>query len=126
MRHARSTSIPRRSMTSLSLTSDDMHAVSCEFPVLKACCNYHVGCLFLFWEWWLQLRKQRGGRPPTIGDFGVVKAKLCAKIKKNGTQYVFDACARARDPAVVASLAADTDLDTEVKLNEDAVTIRSN
>ncbi|EKF32470.1 hypothetical protein MOQ_003678 [Trypanosoma cruzi marinkellei] len=82
----------------LSIISDNEKALRHEFPLLFVCCEYHVGCLFLFWECWHGLKTQRDGKQPTIGDFGVVKAKLCTKLKKNGPQYAFDACAKAGDP----------------------------
>ncbi|CBH15643.1 ELMO/CED-12 family, putative [Trypanosoma equiperdum] len=69
-----------------------------EFPFLITCCEYYVGCLFQFLELWLELKKQRGGRAPMIGDFNVVKVKLCASIKRKGAPQIFSACSSARHP----------------------------
>ncbi|KAG8347234.1 putative ELMO CED 12 family [Trypanosoma vivax] len=75
-----------------------------EFPFLVATCEYYVGCLFQFLELWMGLKKQRGGRPPMIGDFGVVKAKLCASLRRKGVQKVFQDCDNARHlPASLSS-----------------------
>nr|CCC93736.1 conserved hypothetical protein [Trypanosoma congolense IL3000] len=71
-----------------------------EFPFVVSCCEYYVGCLYQFWELWHELKRQRGGRPPKIGDFGVVKAKLCASIRRKGAAQVFSSCSAAEDPAV--------------------------
>ncbi|KAH9582279.1 hypothetical protein LSM04_008870 [Trypanosoma melophagium] len=92
-----------------------------EFPMLIVCCEYLVGSLFLFWERWLQLQQQRGGRPPTIREFGVVKLALFSKMKSSGVQYVWDACSRARDPSAINTLPADIPEESTVPVQTDDV-----
>ncbi|RNF03268.1 ELMO domain-containing protein 2 [Trypanosoma rangeli] len=100
IRHrARTLPPPTTKAGRLPLVRDTEQALICEFPLFFICCEYYIGCLFLFWECWQDLKMQRDGKQPTIGDFGVVKAKLCAKLKKNGPQYVFDTATRARNSA---------------------------
>ncbi|EKG04007.1 hypothetical protein TCSYLVIO_004932 [Trypanosoma cruzi] len=110
----------------LPIISDSEKALGREFPLLFVCCEYHVGCLFLFWEFWHDLKMQRDGKQPTIGDFGVVKAKLCTKLKKNGPQYAFDACAKAGDPFNTAFHAEGAVMPSAMQLSKDDVSIGTN
>ncbi|RNF17021.1 uncharacterized protein Tco025E_04973 [Trypanosoma conorhini] len=82
VRRARALSHSATKPGRLSMGRSDEETLRREFPLLFICCEYYIGCLFLFWECWQDLKVQRDGKQPTIGDFGVVKAKLCAKLKK--------------------------------------------